>query len=290
MNGKFLEKIATYGMLMKVRSSRIFSLSWATMISLFIARQGIPPLIDFIKAVVAVSAIGGSIYIYNDVTDMEIDRANNSNRPLATGKVSKNDAFTFALILAVAGILISTFINLETLFLCSIFLALGFAYSNHRIRLKKKFMIKQLVPAIGGVISSLVGGTTIGLISSKIIFLGLLFFVLIFVGAPLLDLRDIFGDKKYECKTFAIKFGPALTVKIAISALVSLGIITLLSYRLIGFSNISGILVSTLCFVFALTIYPLLKFWQDPGFCEKTIKRMILLHLLIQVSFIVGSI
>lgn len=274
---------------MKVRSSRVFSLSWATLIGLFIAKQGIPPLVDSIKALAAVSAIAGSIYIYNDIADIEIDRANNSNRPLATGKVSKNDAMTLVSILAIGGILVSTLINLETTLLSSVFLTLGFAYSNNRVRLKKKFMVKQLVPAIGGVISSLIGGTTMGLISGRIIFVGLLFFVLIFVGAPLLDLKDMFGDKKYECKTFAIVFGPGLTVKIAISALISLGIITLLSYPLIGFNYVSGILVSTLCFVFALTIFPLLKFWQNPDFCEKTIKRMILLHFLIQVSFVIGS-
>lgn len=274
---------------MKVRSSRVFSLSWATLIGLFIAKQGIPPLVDSIKALAAVSAIAGSIYIYNDIADIEIDRANNSNRPLATGKVSKNDAMTLVSILAIGGVLVSTLINLETTLLSSVFLTLGFAYSYNRVRLKKKFMVKQLVPAIGGVISSLIGGTTMGLISGRIIFVGLLFFVLIFVGAPLLDLKDMFGDKKYECKTFAIVFGPGLTVKIAISALISLGIITLLSYPLIGFNYVSGILVSTLCFVFALTIFPLLKFWQNPDFCEKTIKRMILLHFLIQVSFVIGS-
>jgi len=274
---------------MKVRSSRVFSLSWATLIGLFIAKQGIPPLVDSIKALAAVSAIAGSIYIYNDIADIEIDRANNSDRPLATGKVSKNDAMTLVSILAIGGVLVSTLINLETTLLSSVFLTLGFAYSYNRVRLKKKFMVKQLVPAIGGVISSLIGGTTMGLISGRIIFVGLLFFVLIFVGAPLLDLKDMFGDKKYECKTFAIVFGPGLTVKIAISALISLGIITLLSYPLIGFNYVSGILVSTLCFVFALTIFPLLKFWQNPDFCEKTIKRMILLHFLIQVSFVIGS-
>ena len=289
-NSALLKKIVVYGALMKPRVNRAFSLSWATLIGLFIASQGIPPLIDSIKAVVAVFTIAAGIYIYNDITDIELDRINHSDRPLATGKVSKNEAATLVLILSVTGIIMSILINLETLLLSLIFLGLGFAYSNHYIRLKKRFIIKQLVPAIGGIISSLVGGTTIGFISGKLIFASLMFFVLIFVGAPILDIKDFRGDKKYECKTFAIVFGPTITVKMSMLTLISLGLITLIIHPLIGFSYVTGVLVSVLCFAFALAISPLLKFWQDPLLCEKTIKRMILLHLLIQISFLIESI
>lgn len=290
MNGTFAEKIRAYGMLMKPRVSRVFSLFWATLIGLFVAKRGIPPLVDSIKALAAVSAIANCIYVYNDTTDIELDIANKSDRPLATGKVSKKDALTLVSILTIVAILISVSINWETLLLGLAYLTLGFAYSNPHIRLKKRFIIKQLTPAIGGFISSLIGGTAIGLVTGELIFVASMFFALIFVGAPLLDLKDMFGDKKYECKTFPIVFGPRSTVMIAASTVIFLGIVNLLFYPLIGFSYISGILLSVLCFGFALVILPLLRSWRDPVFCEKTIRRMILLNFLIQLSFIVGSI
>lgn len=77
------------------------------------------------------SAIASSVYIINDYRDVEFDKLHpeKSKRPLASGKVSKNTAIIFALVLIIAGFTGAWFVGDKFMFVLAIYFLLNLAYS-----------------------------------------------------------------------------------------------------------------------------------------------------------------
>lgn len=113
-------------------------------------------------AFVSFSLIASSVYIFNDYYDVEEDRKHpqKKNRPLASGRVSKNTAIILTLILLLPGSTISALINTRILYLIIFYVALNIAYT---LKLKHVAIIDVFTIATGFIIRIFIGSAVTGI-------------------------------------------------------------------------------------------------------------------------------
>jgi len=275
---------------MKARVLRIFPFTWFTLGGLLIASRCQPTLLQAAKAVIAMCAIATSVYVFNDVMDLRLDKINKVFNPLTQGKVSKNEAISLAFISAAIGMLFSYAINLAAFMLGSICLILGFTYSSPQTYLKKRFPVKMLIGPTGVAIAYLFGGASVGVFSPILLYaVGLMFCATLAVN-PIVDLPDIKGDAKRRCKTLAVVLGPTFTIKFAIAVLLSVAVtISLYSY-LFGLGLALPLLADVFCLSLVLVIYPLLNPRQPLEYVRGVIKKMIFIYSLFPIALIFTAI
>ena len=256
----------------------------------FIAVRGVPPALPTVMATMASTLVALSIYISNDVTDIETDKANLIVRPIVQEVVSKKDALALSLVLAVAGITLGLLLNLATLMLCVAGVILGFMYSFSPVRLKRRFILKQMAVAVGGLISSLTGGAALGVISSSVLFAGFIFFTYAMGVVPIVDLGDIEGDRREGRKTLPVVWGPEYTIRLAIAIMFAILVSGIVGYLQFGFNVAFPILVGVISISCVYVLYPLFNRWRDYIYSRKLVIKITILHFLLQLSIVVGSI
>jgi len=248
---------------------------------------------DLVLSFSSILAITLSVYIYNDLTDIEIDRLNKLNRPLVTGEASKNDARILVMILGVAGLTISSIINLEVFSLMLMFFVLFFLYSFPPVRLKNRFLIKDLTIAAGTFLTYLIGGAVVGSVPAPIFLMGSVGFASALSTSIVKDFRDVKGDEIHKVKTLPIVWGPLLTIRFAIALILSVGIATVIGYYRLGFNIAFPILASCAFAAWIYVIYPLLRHYDEPSYLANShtlIRKIAPICFSIQILTIVGSV
>jgi geranylgeranylglycerol-phosphate geranylgeranyltransferase len=150
-------------------------------------------------ALLSVFLITGAGNSINDYFDVESDKVNKPRRPIPSGKVSKNAALAFSIILFAVGILLTVFINYVCLIIAVVNTLLLIAYSHS---LQDRILLGNVV--VGYLVGStfLFGGTSLG----NIILPGIL---MLLAGLSTItreivkDLEDIEGDRKNFLKKIA---------------------------------------------------------------------------------------
>lgn len=275
--------------LIKVRfTERSVAFVWSTIIGLLVASRVIPNPLHLVYAFLITFFVGTAVYVYNEVTDYKFDKINRVNRPIATDSVTRKEGLLVALVLLSLGILLSTLINLETLLLSATFFLLGFLYSTPPIRLKNRFLMKQIITAIGGFITCLIGGTIVGNISLQVIYLGFIFFLLIIANSPIADIADLRGDMVGRVKSITVVYGPKFAIKFAIVVEVLMMILTALVYPYVGFNILTPITLTLGLLIFIWLAYTLRGRFQNVNYCRKVIKKLIAVNFFLQLSFILG--
>ena len=269
-----------------------FSLSLALSLILSAFLVGMDALnlgILLILSICSMMAISLSVYIYNDITDVEIDKINKLDRPLVTGEASIKEAFELVIILSLLGHTMALLISLKFFLLILSFFILFFIYSFPKVHLKSKFLIKDLTIAIGTFLSYLIGGSAIGSILTPVFLMAIVGFVASLSTSIVKDIEDVKGDEIHKIKTFPIVWGPTLTIRLAIALVISGGIATIIGYYQLGF-NIAFPLLATLAFIaWVYTLYPLLKNYDKRYLHVLIPKKLTPICLLIQLLTIFGS-
>jgi len=82
-------------------------------------------------AIISFSLVSSSVYICNDLLDLENDRAHSikRNRPLASGKLTVNQGVAAGITLLVSGLWIGFLVSLQFLLILLVYLTLTFVYS-----------------------------------------------------------------------------------------------------------------------------------------------------------------
>jgi 4-hydroxybenzoate polyprenyltransferase len=116
------------------------------------------------KALAAVAAfclMSSAVYILNDIVDRNRDRLHplKKNRPLAAGTIRIGSAMIILIILALAGLIISYFINRNLLIVSGTYIVLNILYS---LILKNVVIIDVMTLAAGFVLRALAGAVAIG--------------------------------------------------------------------------------------------------------------------------------
>ncbi len=114
-------------------------------------------LLQSLYAFFIFSFAASSIYILNDILDVEDDKAHpeKKNRPIASAKVSINAAYVFFLVLLLTAITGAFLVNAQLLFIIIGYISLNILYS---IKLKQIAILDVTIIAIGFVLRVFAGG------------------------------------------------------------------------------------------------------------------------------------
>ncbi len=122
-------------------------------------------LLQSLYAFFIFSFAASSIYILNDIIDVEDDKAHpeKKDRPIASGKVSKNTAYILFLTLLLASLTCAFLINLQLLLIIIGYITLNILYS---IKLKQIAIVDVSIIAVGFVLRVFAGGESSGILVS----------------------------------------------------------------------------------------------------------------------------
>lgn len=292
--------LRSYILLIKSRVNRteIIILSFCLNVVLALIASSILAHMDLINfgrnltlSVFSMFAAALSAYLYNDITDMEIDRVNKLNRPLAIGEVSQKDARNLIIPLVIIAFATSLLINFEVFLLTLTYLGLAFIYSFPHVRLKNKFLLNKVTVGTGTAFSYLIGGAAAGTIPPPIYLLASFGLLATVSGSIVLDLRDTEGDKIYKVETLPIVWGPKLTVRFSIALVCLIWIAAVIGYSQLGFNMAFPILASCTLAAWIFILYPLFRRWNEPLYVAKTVfKRVAPLGFLLQILTVLGAV
>lgn len=285
-----------YLLCMKSRKVVFPIYTWPAILCMILSSRGLPPLLELLKVIVAITFVGYAVYFYNDMMDVMDDLKNKelgnpipASRPFASGRVSKRMMLIYIPFSAALGFAAAYTINLKVLTLMTIYLILGILYSTEPVRLKKRFLMKQPVIAIGNALAHLSGAYAAKGLNPAIIYLMILDFIIIIGVNPVLDIRDMRGDRVLSVKTIPVVFGPRVAVRLAISVFVASSIATLIGYSHIGFNLAMPLLFIVIAGALIYTLYPLMERWWDTVYIDRVLYRRALpLYLLLQVTVLIG--
>lgn len=247
--------------LVLVRMRKVFVWPWIGIVATLTGSRCSPPIVPTVLAAASLFLIAISVYIYNDVTDLEMDRLNPTkrDRPLPSGRVTVKEAMNIVYVCGLAGLALSLLVNVPTFLLCATFMALYLFYSDPRVRLKRRFILKEGTIAAGNLLSSLIGGTAIGSVSPSIVFLGLFLSAYAFVGAPIDEISDIVEDEKFGCRTIPMVIRWKRLVQLFMGFLLVVMFTMPLTYRHLGFNTLFPIIVVLSSGLSMVLLFPLLK-------------------------------
>ncbi len=206
----------------------------SALLASYLLAGAFPPIIPFIIAVIGGYAAITSSYVFNDCCDVDIDEINLPNRPLPSSKISKNQALSYALVLAIIAAAIAFYLNPESFVVLIIavatisiysvvakrmtflsFLPVGIAYGLVPIGIWLAFdPAGILLTAQDSVMAELVTEVHDPVILPlPAIFLGIMMCVTDW-GFTLSGVaRDVEGDRAKGAPTFPVTFGVPVTSK-----------------------------------------------------------------------------
>ncbi|MCG9126266.1 geranylgeranylglycerol-phosphate geranylgeranyltransferase [Candidatus Poribacteria bacterium] len=135
----------------------------------------------------------------NDYCDYSTDRINKPNRPIPSGRISRNQALIFSMILMSIGILIGLYINIYAFYIAIIVTLLLLLYAKW---FKRTPFLGNIIVSCLTAITFISGGVAIGTINGTII---PAIFAFLFTTAREIvkDIEDIEGDHKTQVRTLA---------------------------------------------------------------------------------------
>lgn len=260
-------------------------------------------LLSYVQQVVPLPLISllvaTGMYILNDLVDVELDRANGKKRPIPSGLVSKNQAWSFIILTNASAIALAvvTF-NPVSMALIEPMLAIGIMYSAPKIALMNRFVIKNASIAVFYMMCVLLGMTSFygaGMVKDNpmiAIHAMSTFGIMIFVGSIVNDLGDIKGDKAEGRRTIPIVMGGENTVKMLMVLLIGMSAVSWTIYALVDGASIStsvAISVITFLALFRMTKMKEGLATRDADYMRKQHKKWFPLHMVMQSSFVIGA-
>lgn len=290
--------VASYLQSARSRPVVIFVYTWPAFISFLIASRSYPQgtFLDVLKLIISVSLMGFGVYFFNDLRDINDDLKNfelgnpaSASRPFSSGKISGEMLKKFISFSAITSLLVAYSINLTVFYLLFVYMIIGVLYSAEPVRLKKRYLLKQSTITVGCMLALLMGAYTAGGINTPILYMLVLHFIICMGLNPLLDLRDIRGDRVMGVKSIPVVWGPELTVRLYFASIIIIGGATLVGYSRMGFNTAMPLLVLMIMGAWLYVSLPLLKRWDDPKFLNILIfKRTFPLYLALQLVPLIG--
>ncbi|MEM1279226.1 MAG: homogentisate phytyltransferase [Cyanobacteria bacterium P01_H01_bin.152] len=199
----------------------VFVISWTVVQG----SSATPILNPFSLLLPLIACLAGNVYIVglNQIEDVEIDRINKPELPIASGEFSRSDAWGIVVFAASLSILLAAFADWYLLATILLSLLIGTAYSVPPVRLKRfPFWASTCILTVRGAVVNL------GLFAHYSYQLGLPMqiparmwaltgFVIVFsiVIAIFKDIPDIEGDRRFNITTFTVRLGQARVYQIA---------------------------------------------------------------------------
>ncbi len=211
---------------------------------------------DLAAGLVSFTALLGAVYIINQITDREADRANRKlffiSRSIIPPGAARLEAAFLVIMSFTVGIV---FLSWRYVLVCALSLLLGAAYSIEPVRLKKRAVLDVLANAIGnGILNTLAGWTAIGapLAGWRV----LLVYPLAVASVHLTTtLADINGDAASGLRTSGVVLGPRPGI------IISTGLMAAAAAAALALGNTPALCASLLSV--PLFLIPARSPWQD---------------------------
>lgn len=216
--------------------------------------------------VTLVAALGANVYIVglNQLTDIEIDRINKPNLPLASGALAVSTGRVWVIASAVLALVVAALAGPYLLFTVVVSMVIGTLYSLPPVRLKRfTFWAAACIFTVRGVVvnvfmylhfqTRLGGGTAI---PPAIWLLTGFVFALSLVIAWFKDMPDIAGDRQFQIMTLSVRLGSRRVFRLGMGVLA----LCYLGVALAGFIGVPGLNGTALIVVHLLLL--LVALWQ----------------------------
>ena len=272
----------------KARTAPIYCFPVATFITVILGSQGNADPFLVIRTVIGSYFLGLATYVYNDLTDFEVDKLNKINRPSVTGKTTKPQLLTIVCIMFGIGLSLTAFINYYTICISALFTILGIVYSHPKFQLKDKFPLKTVVTAGGAALLSLLGGASVPNTSVPILYTSLSFFIFYFILSPLGDIGDIKGDRAVGRRTFPVVIGMKATLLIMFSVPSIIMTMTGMAYGALDMNMLGVYAIISNCLVITILISHMSSRLNDSSAIKLMRPKMRHLNVMMQISMLLA--
>lgn len=252
------------------------------MLSIFIGAiitGTIQPLEKVLYACMSGGLIAAGANAINDFFDIEIDKINKPNRPIAAGIIRPAEGFIFSVILFLSGIAMGYLVNWKALIVSACSAALLYFYS---FKLKRTVLWGNLSVSLATALAFIYGGIAVNRLSYALI--PAIFSFFYHLGREIIkDIEDVKGDRADHIVTLPIVYGEKLALRIAIAIYLFLIVLTFLPYLF----KIFGIyyLLIVLLVVDVVILYVIYSAWRNPE--SKNLSR---LSLILKLNMFAGLI
>ena len=217
--------------------------------------------------------------IINDIYDLGIDKVNRPERPLPSGKISKNSALILYFLLIAASLILSWFINLYAFIIVIIATILLVIYSKF---LKRVLLVGNILIALLTGLVFIFGGVAVRNSSAAII-PALFAFLINFIREIVKDMQDVDGDKNAGVNTFPIRYGFQKS-----RILILLITFTLILYTLYPF--VARLYKIEYFIIVMIIVNPILVFSLKILIKDRSIKNLNMISNLLKLSMVFGLI
>lgn len=184
--------------------------------------------LNIIFAAVSAAFVGSAGNIINDFFDIKIDKINRPNRILPSNKLSLNEAQTEFVVLNIAAVILSFFINNYALLIVIFSITVIFSYSAY---FKKIPLLGNIVVSFFTGLAFIYGGAAVENISAAVI-PAVFAFTTNLIRELIKDIEDIKGDAANNVFTYPSKHGINKTKYLILSLTIMLMILTTIPYIL----------------------------------------------------------
>jgi geranylgeranylglycerol-phosphate geranylgeranyltransferase len=238
---------------------------------------GLNPLENVILAAISAALITIGANVINDYYDIEIDKINKPNRPLAAGVVSRKTAFLYFISVYLLAWCLALYMNVWMFLIAFTTSILLFFYSYH---LKRTVLWGNLTVSFATAMAFVYGGVAVGYYMES--FFPASFAFLFHLGREILkDIQDMDGDNRAGAVTFPIKYG-------AFKSIVLIGIDFILLVFLTAIPYILSIYSLRYFLTICFGIYPVLLFVLYRSGKDYSPQNLGILSNLLKADMIVG--
>jgi len=247
--------------------------------------------------------LGLATYVYNDLTDINVDQINRKEQSIITQNQSRRGLIILVSFLFTLAATISYVISPYAFLISIIFIILGIFYSHPKFSLKSKFPLKTIVTATGAGLLSLLGdAAAIGngleystmfnstILPLSTIYLAISFSIFYFIQSIMGDIADIIGDRAAGRNTFPLVLGMNRTLAVMLS--VPFVILTMngLCFNLVHISVHGTIAIVSTCLLVVGFIGRISNRLHDPSLIKSKRNKVRYLNILMQISLLIALI
>jgi geranylgeranylglycerol-phosphate geranylgeranyltransferase len=287
----------------KVRTSPVYCFPVATVLSFFLISKGHIFNDAYLACSIGIASyfLGLATYVYNDLTDIDLDRINRKEQSIITQNLSKPRLIILIIFLFGISASISFVVGLYAFIITLMFMGLGVLYSHPRISLKSKFPLKTIVTATGAGLLSLLGGAAamgdgsnnvhLGLgvhMPVSTIYLAFFFSIFYFIQSPIGDIADIDGDRAAGRRTFPLVIGMNGTTAIMLSVPFIMLATNALCYNIVHINVHGTIAIVGTCLLVVGFIGWISNRLHDPLLIKSKRNNVRYLNILMQVSLLIA--
>lgn len=237
------------------------------------------PIENVVLAALSAALITIGANVINDYFDIEIDKINKPDRPLAAGLIKRDTVIYYFLVVYILAWCLAIYISIWMFLIAFLTSIILFFYSY---RLKRTVLWGNITVSLVTAMAFVYGGVAVGHYHET--FFPASFAFLFHFGREILkDIQDIEGDKKAGAHTFPIIFGISRSLQLILIDFILLVFLTAIPY-ILGIYSIRYFL--TICVgIYPVLIFVLLRSYNNSspgnlGFLSNLLKADMVIGLL----------